>query len=147
MKPTITWIVIADGARARVLGNAGIGKGLNALSDMVFAGDHASSSEIMADRPGRSFESVGKARHAMEASTDPHEALKVQFVRHLADALQQRCNEFDRLILVAPPETLGMLRKSLPATVSAKVVDEMHKDLTHLPNSELPSHLAEVLAL
>jgi protein required for attachment to host cells len=147
MKPIITWIVIADGARARVMSNAGPGKGLEALDGMVFAGDHASSSEIMADKPGRSFDSVGNARHAMERTTDPHEALKMQFARQVCDALDRRADEYNRLVLVAPPEMLGLMRKTLKGALAEKVTGEMQKDLTHIPNGDLPGHLADVMVL
>lgn len=147
MKPTTTWIVIADGARARVMQNDGPGKGVHAVQSMMFEGDHSSSSEIMADKPGRAFDSVGNARHAMEASADAHDGLKTQFVKQVASALEDRLDAYNRLILVAPPQALGLLRKALPAAVSGKVTGELGKDLTQLPNDELPSHLSNLLAL
>lgn len=145
MKPTTTWIVIADGARARVLQNDGPGKGVVALKDLVFEGDHSTSSDIATDRPGRTFDSVGSARHAMDPPSDPHEQLKIQFVKHVASVLEQRGAAYDRLILVAPPQALGLLRKSLPASVARKITGELGKDLTHLPNTDLPSHLGRLL--
>lgn len=145
MKPIKTWIVIADGARARVIENKGPGKGIAALAGMEFEGDHASSGDIMADKPGRTFDSVGMARHAMEPTSDPHQQLKVQFVERIAATLESSFEDYDRLILVAPPETLGLLRKSLPAAVAAKVSGELGKDLTRTPFEALPSHLGIVL--
>lgn len=147
MKPTTTWIVIADGARARVMQNDGPGKGVVAVQDMVFEGDHSASFDIMADRPGRAFDSVGHARHAMDPSSDPHDQLKAQFVKQIASALERRVDAYNRLILVAPPQALGLLRKSLSALVARKVTGELGKDLTHLPNAELSPHLGNLLAL
>ena len=37
MKPTRTWILIADGARARILENLGPGKGVHEVPDMTIA--------------------------------------------------------------------------------------------------------------
>jgi protein required for attachment to host cells len=147
MKPTITWIIIADGARARVMQNNGPGKGVQAVAGLLFEGDHSSSSKIMADKPGRTFDSVGNARHAMEPSHDPHDELKAQFVRQIVGELEARTDAYNRLILVAPPRALGLIRKALPAAVASKVTGELDKDLTHLPNAELPSHLGKLLAL
>ena len=130
MKPIKTWIVIADGARARVLENNGPGKGIDARPDLVFEGDTASSSEIMADKPGRTFDSIGNARHAMEPPTDPHESLKARFLKHVTTALEARITDYDRLILVAPPKALGMLRKALPPAIADKLHSELAKDLT-----------------
>ena len=147
MKPTTTWIVIANGARARVVQNNGPAKGIEALVDLVFEGDHSASSEVMADKPGRTFDSVGSSRHAMEPSTDPHEALKTQFAKRIADVLDNRIDSYDRMILVAPPATLGLLRKSLSDAVADKVTGELGKDLTHLPNIDLPAHLRDLVLL
>ena len=147
MKPKHTWIVVADGARARVLLNKGPGKGLEAMQDLVFEGDHSATRDIMADRPGRTFESGDVSRHAKEYSTDPHQQLKRQFVDELCDVLAKRAGEFDRLVLVAPPEALGLLRKSLPSQIRQKVRHELHKDLTHVANADLPGHLAGLMAL
>lgn len=147
MKPTTTWIVIADGARARVMQNVGPGKGIDAVEGLTFEGDHAPSIEIMADKPGRTFDSVGNARHAMEPSSDPHTELKARFLKTVSSALQQKIDDYDRLVLVAPPQALGLLRKSLPAAAAGKVTAELGKDLTHLPIADLPHHLEQILAL
>ena len=147
MKPITTWIVIADSARARVMQNDGPGKGVQAVQGLMFEGDHSPSYAIMADKPGRAFDSVGNARHAMEPSPDPHDELKAQFVRRIVDALESRIDASHRLILVAPPQALGLFLKALPAAVAGKVTGELGKDLTHLPNAELPSHLGKLLAL
>lgn len=147
MKSTTTWIVIADGARARVMQNSGPGKGVIAVEEMTFEGDHSLSSEVMSDRLGRAFDSVGRGRHAMSPSTDPHNHLKSEFLREIADALDSRADAFDRLILVAPPQALGLLRKLLSPVVVRKVKSELGKDLTHVPNADLPLHLEGVLAV
>ncbi len=54
---------------------------------------------------------------------------------------------FDRVILVAPPATLGDLREALSDHVRAAVYAELDKDLTKTPVAELPQHLGAVLAV
>jgi hypothetical protein len=85
MKPTRTWILIADGSRARVLENDGPGHGLRVVDGMTFDGDHASTHEIVSDRAGRSHSSVGPGWSAIEAHSDPHRNLKKKFAHQLAD--------------------------------------------------------------
>jgi protein required for attachment to host cells len=147
MKPTRTWILIADGARARILENDGPGSGLNAVEGMTFHGDHASTHEILSDRAGRTHSSVGPGRSAIEGHSDPHRELKKKFAHQLADVLAQGLerNAYDRLVIVAPPTALGDLRAVLPAAVTAKVSGEVAKDLTKTPNGEVAEHLKDVL--
>ena len=149
MKQQPTWILIADGARARVIESAGSGHGLAEVKGLDLRADHRPSHEIMSDRPPRSHESVGPARHAVEPRTDPHRELKRTFAHLLAQVLDERLarHEFDRLVLVAPPQFLGDLRNALSNKLRAALIGELAKDLIKLPDSELASHLSGVVKL
>ena len=149
MKPKITWILIADGARARIVVNEGPGKGIRQVDGADFRKDHPPSSDMTTDRPGRTFDSAGSGRHAMEATSDPHRAAKQEFITELAAFLDDQLNKekFDRLIVVAPPQPLGDLRGALSGPVRTMVSAELTKDLTHASNKDLAGHLEEVLAV
>lgn len=149
MKPTITWILIADGARARVLEHKGPGKGLNEVPGLEFADDHLRSGDVMADRPGRSFDSNNTSRSAMQPQTDPIDKREADFVSALAVMLDEKLQQgaFDQLILTAAPRAMGDLRKALTPQLRAKITAELPKDLTHIPNSDMAKHLEEVLAV
>lgn len=148
MKPTITWVLIADGARARVLEHKGPGKGLREVRGLEFSDEHLRSGDIMADRPGRSFSSSGHDRSAMEPKTDPIDKREADFVAKLAEVLDKKLSEgaFDRLILTAAPHALGDLRKVLTPQLQAKVAAELAKDLTKIPNQDIIKHLDGLLA-
>ena len=147
MKPTRTWVLIADGARARILGHLGPGHGLTALDGLTFNGDHSATHDLVSDRQGRSFSSVGPGRSAIEAHTDPHRDLKTKFAKRLAEVLTNGLeqNAYDRLVIVAAPATLGDLRAAITDRVRSKVVGEVAQDLTKIPNGEVATHLAHVL--
>ena len=81
MKPTRTWIVIADGDQAKIFEHDGPGKGLRAVKDVQLEQEHLKASDIMADKPGRSMSSAGPgARSAVEYHTDPVEMRERRFV-------------------------------------------------------------------
>ncbi len=145
MKPVRTLILIADGARARALLHTRPGNGLKALPEWIMSVDHKASRDIFADKPGRTFDSAGPGRHAMEPPTDPHDEMKREFARTLAHRLADEVDTFDRLILVAAPATLGEMRKALATSVEKKTMAEIAKDLTQVPNDEVASHLANVI--
>lgn len=149
MKPTRSWIVIADGAQARVFENHGPGKGLTALPSEEMHKIPRPSRAIAADRPGRSHDRMGPGRHAMEPPTDPHREEKRRFADLLAEHLNEaaQAGSYDRLILVAAPKTLGDLRKALGKDAAAKLDGELDKDLTKVPEHELPGHLNGMIAL
>lgn len=149
MKATRSWIVVADGARARILENTGPGKGLTALPDQEMHQSHVPTRDINADRPGRSHDRMGPQRHAMEPPSDAHREDKRRFAEELAQRLNSaaQSNSYDRLVLVAPAKTLGDLRQALSKEAAAKVEGELSKDLTPIPDHELAGHLGGVIAV
>ncbi len=156
MKPLETWALIADGARARILVNNGPVHGdehhgplaatqheWTAIDGLVFEGDHSATRDLVTDRQGRSFSSMGSRRSAIEAKTDPHRDQKTKFANHLAEILAERlqAGAYHRLIVAAPPATLGDLRSAISDKVRATIVAEFANDLTKIPNHEIASHL------
>ena len=141
-----TWVLIADGARARVLENSGPGHSWVSIERLVFHADHSATHELVSDRAGRSFSSSGAGRSAIESRSDPHRELKAKFARHLADILASELAQgsYHRLIVVAAPVTLGDLREAVSAQVRATIVDEIAHDLTKIPDSEVAAHLKGV---
>ena len=142
-----TWIVIADGAHAKVLEYATDEGRLAAVPDMSLRADLPRTREVLTDRPGRSFDSLRPSRHAMVGRSDPRRELKRDLVRLLAERLAASLADkrYHRLVLVAPPGALGDLRTALAPRVRATVVAELAQDLVKTPHRELPHHLLGVL--
>lgn len=149
MKAIKTWILVADAARARIFLNDGPGHGITELTDHGLERDLKPSRDINADRPGRSFDSGGQGRHAMEPSTDPNRHQKFNFAKEVASMITKahHARRFDRLVMIAPPTTLGDLRSALPKTVTNVVYGEIAKDLTQASVKDLSGHLGDVLAV
>ena len=149
MKPTRTWILVADGGRARILEALGRGKGVHIVSGSDATIDNPPSHLQGDAKPDRVYESVGHARHAVEPRQDPHRALEAIFAGQLAAKLGDYAasKSFDRLVIVAPPAMLGDLRKVISPSVREKIVAEVDKDLTKVPNGEILNHINDVIAL
>lgn len=147
MKPTVTWVLVADGAQAKVFEHLGPGKGLHPVEGMQFAEERKKAADIVTDRPGRSFSSVGNGRSAMEPSTDPVQDRERQFVEMVSAELAKRheSGAFRRLVIAAAPTALGDIRPALTPQVRETIIAELSKDLTGLPTSALTTHLADIL--
>ena len=143
------WIVVADGARARVLLNAGRMEGVRQMPDATFHDSHPPSRELGSERPPRVHESFGSARHAIEPRSDPHEQRKERFLLRLAlflqDAWQNKA--FDCLILVAPATALGHLRDTLAPAVRKTVIAEYVHDYSHQDNETVYQNVKDSLPL
>ena len=143
MKPKTTWVLIANGGEARMVQRNSENGRLEDIEGMAFENDHKPAREIMADKQGRAFDSVGGGRHAMEYSTDPAELAARQFARELAETLHKAHarNRYDHLVIAAPPAMMANLRQSLPKDVEASVILEITKDYTKTPVIDLPGRL------
>ncbi len=144
-KHETTWLVVADGRRARIFSARAGDTGLTELHDLI--GDDRATRDIGTDRPGRTQESANSGRHAMAPRVDWHRQAKQQFAREVADKINATGLKggFDRLVVVAPPKALGDLRKVLNKHALDRLGAEIDKDLTHFTPHELINHLADAL--
>jgi protein required for attachment to host cells len=149
MKPKKTWIVIADGRRARILRQDKRGAPLTpALNQELYEpAAHGFSRDLRSDAPGRGFESNSAARYSMEPRIDPKTQEKQNFARRVAELVNDAASRktFDQLVLVAPPKTLGELRTQLGDPARKVLIGEICHDLVKTPMQDLPKHLSEVL--
>ncbi|GIL02946.1 MAG: hypothetical protein BroJett030_28450 [Alphaproteobacteria bacterium] len=147
MRPTRTLIVIANGAKARFFTHERPQRRLAALTE--FAIDVPPGRDIMADRPGRSFSSVGPGRSSMEPRSDPRDLIEKDFARRVVDRMAASLAETgaDRLVVAAAPRTLAEMRKGLTAQIEAKLAVSLDKDLTNTPEAELIKHLGDALGV
>jgi protein required for attachment to host cells len=135
--------VVCDGAKALILENAGDGMHPNLKTREVHEQEDAKTHEQGTDAPGRSVNSVGSNRSAME-QTDWHEQAEQRFLTDLADRLDAAvtAGETTSLIVVAPPRALGVLRQAYPNGLRDAVKAEIDKDFVRLPVHEIEKRLA-----
>lgn len=147
MKPKRTWILIADGGRARVLEALGIGHGLHEVNASEANNPTPPAHLLGRAPPGRVYESVGHQRHAIAPRQDLHQQLEISFANQIAAMLDDalKSDAYDRVVLVAPPHMLGDLRKAISPEVRKVILAELSKDLTKVPNDELSDHLEGVM--
>ncbi|PWK89672.1 host attachment protein [Fulvimonas soli] len=138
-----TWILVADGARARVIECNARNGVWNEVACFDNPEGRLPGRSLTRDRPPRAAESVGSARHAIEPHTTPREKSAGNFARLLGDALARGLEErrYEKLVLVAPPRFLGALHEHIGAPLMQHVTGEVRRNLTTLPTAELRERL------
>jgi protein required for attachment to host cells len=149
-KPSVTWIVVADGARARFLKPAEDSKKLVSAGpgNLVAPQSRERARDLKSDKPGRSYSSSRSGvRHAFEPTHDYHKLEKHRFMALLVETLEDACDkcEFNDLVLVAPRRSLGELHGLLSKRVQIRVRREVAKDLTNETAASLWRRLAPVV--
>ncbi|GAA0729088.1 host attachment family protein [Sphingomonas japonica] len=136
------FVVVADGRKMLFFRNEGDEVHLNLVVERVREQDNPPDREQGTDTPGRTFSSNGAGRSAYE-ETDFHQLEEDRFAAETADLLKKRAlrNDFDQLVIVAPPRTLGELRKHYHKEVEQRLAGELDKDLTGHPVPDIEKAL------
>jgi protein required for attachment to host cells len=112
--------------------------------------------DLVSDRPGRrpdhaplqSGRRGATPHHATAGEHDAHEHEIEIFARQVAHELETAriAGRFDRLVIMAGPKFLGMLRAVLPASVKSTLAAEVPKDLVNQPLQAITEHLPQPLS-
>ena len=147
MATTVDWVLVADRSRARIFKTPTDQKGHFPLH-ATFAHEEGrlQRHEMESDSPGRVYRQGG-SRSGVDPHEDPEHRESRKFAAELSVYLDKACQEhqFDRLIVVAPPTFLGILRDHWTVPVQACIAHEIHKELAGLSDSHVQTRLADIL--
>jgi protein required for attachment to host cells len=137
------WVVVADSARARVFSVENASGQLEPVEQLLSPEARLHERDLSSDRPGRSFDSFGSGRHSTDTATSAKDQIAANFAKELAQHLKAGCNDrsFERLVIIAEPQFLGLLNKSLPTAVDKLVSLRIDKDLTKETEQEIRERL------
>jgi protein required for attachment to host cells len=133
-----TWVLVADGEKALFLQNDGDEMDPDLNVGRIEEQENQPTRDQAANRRGRVFQSAGDGRSAYD-DTDWHEFEKDRFAKDVAEILYKQAHKgaFDRLVIVAGPHVLGVLREEMHSEVTDKVIAEIPKTLTGHPIHEI----------
>lgn len=135
-----TWIVAADGSRARIFEMLDTDKSIYEVEDLANPTGHAHKRDLSPDSDGRFY---GKGQHqqghTVPSRGDVHEHELELFSRSIGEFLDKACSEhrYDSLCLIAAPKFLGMLRQNLGKETQKHVEEELSKDVTRFDAEDI----------
>lgn len=151
-------VLVADGRKLLFFRNEGDSEFPKLAVEAHREEENPKDAEQGTDQPGRTFSgaqggdpragglgaTVGAARSAY-SETDFHELQEDRFAADAAELLRKKAlaHEIEHLIVVAPPKTLGELRKHYHKEVEARLAGELAKDLTNMPVPEIEKALQQ----
>ena len=148
------WALVMNAAHARIVRNLGWQRDpaepADPPSELEFATENRTLSDVMSDKPGRSFASFGGGRRAaMENSSDPLAEETRGMIREIITALEHHQNkgDFRELAIYAEPQVMGELRKMLPAPLRDCVTREETANYLQLSSQELTRTLTQQLGI
>lgn len=147
-----TWVVIADGTKYLVLRQQGDKDFMDLHVLQKAEMENPPAHELSSDRPGRmadNFKGQGgsdvRGKSAMQ-QTDWHVVEERRFAKELAENLVKwaAADRFQKLVVVADPQTLGALRAEYGDKLQGRLLLEIAKDLTNLPVPRIEQVLTDL---
>jgi protein required for attachment to host cells len=134
------WIVVADGARSRILLNRHRDEG---VTELPFANKHEPR------LASHQSEQAGGVHHKPQFKPTEEKRRETRYVDVLAETLQTGVarKECDGLLLVAPATVLGQLRNALNVQTLKAIVGEVVHDYTHQDNKFVYQHVKDQLPI
>ena len=125
------WILVANQAEAQIYSAGQIRGNLVLVDTLTHEEGAARARDLNSDAPGRVHDRMGSARHSMEPDTGVKEESRRRFVKKIVELLESANfrGDYDRLVLLAAPAMLGVIRKTLTSKLTKAVIKEIPKDV------------------
>jgi protein required for attachment to host cells len=124
-------VLVTDGRKTLFFRNHGDVNQIDLRTEAHDERQDAADSEMKTDLAGAANSSAGPGRNSYE-ETDYHQLEEDRWAKSAADEVNKRvlAHDFEALAIIAPPKTLGALRKELHKEATRRVVCEIPKEMT-----------------
>ncbi len=132
--PNGALVLVADGKKVLYLRNKGDEGIIDLRTEAHDEREDSMDRDLKTDAPGTGSPRVGIGRDTMD-ETDFHQQEEDRWVKDAAEELKKRAlrNDFDALVVIAPPKALGVLRKQLHKEVERRIILTVNKEMTDRP--------------
>ena len=132
--PNNALVLVTDGRKTLFFRNHGDENQIDLRTEAFEEREDAPDRDIKTDAAGSSKQSNGFGRPAL-GETDFHQLEEDRWAHSAAETVNKRVltNDFDALAIIAPPKTLGVLRKKLHKEAERRIVCQLPKEMTKRP--------------
>lgn len=135
-----SWVIIANSSHARLFKLENLD--LIEMDSLIHPECRMHEKDLVADKPGATYEGVGQGRVSMEQQQSPKKREATLFAKQVAEHLDlaRSKGEIDRVFIAASPSFLGLLRQEMNDRTAGLVAAEVDKDITSLKVNEIISY-------
>ncbi|MGE4323836.1 MAG: host attachment family protein, partial [Sphingobium sp.] len=137
-------VLVADGRKLLFFRNKGDAAYPRLEAEAVTSQHNPADREQSSDAAGRSSSPQGGRQSSME-EVDFHDLEEQRFAADAVAILNRRAlgNDYEKLIIVAPPPALGEMRKHYHKAVENRLIGEIAKDLVNHPVPDIERIIVE----
>lgn len=149
IRPTITWTLIANRSGAELLETRGPGTSPRRVWTLDRPAGRLRARELSSAPPGVATQRSEPGVRSMGQQVEPTEKMSQDFARQIAVLLERprALGQFDRLVLVCPPEFLGRLRAELSPQTQGLVEAEVPKNLYGRPPDQVREQIGHEILI
>ena len=136
-------VLVTDGRKTLFFRNHGDENQIDLRTEDFDEREDAKDREMKTDAPGAIGQSAGYSGRVTYEETDFHQLEEDRWAVAAAEEVNRRVlqNDFEALAIVAPPKTLGLIRKKLHKEAERRVVCEIPKEMTGRPIPDIEALL------
>ncbi|MBT2185610.1 host attachment family protein [Sphingobium nicotianae] len=131
-------VMVVDGGKMLLFRNDGDATYPQLVVEEALEQVNPAAHDQASDAPGRAYSSDGTTGSAVE-TTDFHQQNEDRLAAEAAALLNKRAlaRDYEQLVIVAPPRTLGEMRKHYHKELEKRLIGEIAKDLTGHPVTDI----------
>ena len=139
-------VLVTDGRKTLFFRNEGDENQIDLRTEEFDEREDAKDRDMKTDAPGAIGQGGGYSGRVAYDETDFHQQEEDRWAVAAAEAVNKRVlkNDFEQLVIVAPPKTLGVLRKKLHKEAEKRLVCEVAKEMTKRPIPDIEALLVSV---
>ncbi|HET9353677.1 MAG TPA: host attachment family protein [Sphingomicrobium sp.] len=138
-----TLVLVTDGRKTLFFRNHGDENQIDLRTEAHDEREDAPDREMKTDAPGAIGQSAGYSGRVAYEETDFHQLEEDRWAHAAAERVNKRvlANDFEALAIIAPPKTLGEIRKKLHKEAERRLVCEIPKEMTGRPIPDIEALL------
>jgi protein required for attachment to host cells len=128
-------VLVTDGRKTLFFRNEGDENQIDLRTEDFDEREDLKDRDMKTDAPGAIGQSGGYSGRVAYEETDFHQQEEDRWAVAAAERLNKRVlrNDFDQLVIIAPPKTLGVIRKKLHKEAERKLLCTIDKEMTRRP--------------
>lgn len=140
------WILFADRAHAKIYTRHYVNGAMQEHLILEHPEARKFQHEQGTDRPGRGQAAGTGQHHAYEDHADFPEQESQAFLKEVGREINEAAenDQLDKLVLIALPKTMAMVKSTFSKSTLKKVTGEYSKNLINIPESDLQERLTKL---
>lgn len=134
-----SWVLVANGSQARLFDMDGPRKSMTLVKEYAHPESRMKNEQLSSDRSGHFMSGGTQGSGSFNEAIDPKSYEIERFAMELTKSLDEgrAANKFGKVVLVASPHFLGLLKQTMSEQLGKTVSHTIQKDYTAVTDRDM----------